>query len=1016
MTPEHWRRVKETFHSALALAPRERAAFLAEACRGDESLRGEIESLIRSHEETGSFIDSPAYEAAQMLADDQIELSAGETIAQYEVVSHLGSGGMGEVYLAEDRRLGRKVALKILPASFAGSADRLRRFAQEARAASALNHPNILTIYETGQSGERPYIATEYVEGETLRQRLARGRLRPIDALDLFVQLASALAAAHQAGIVHRDIKPENIMIRGDGLVKVLDFGIAKLVKQTSGSEDATRRLVETDAGLVVGTARYMSPEQARGLPVDARTDIWSLGVVLYESLTGHAPFVGQTSSDVIAAVLEREPIPLARRAEDVPEALEWIVTKTLTKEREDRYQTARELLTDLRRLKQRMDAAAEIERASSPPDANAGEAAAMSGARAPSAPTVELKTRTEDVTAAQTTSSAGHLSSRLEGNRRGALLTLTALVVAAAAFGLYQFNAQRRAAAGLQTKPAANETGGVQNTVQITSWSGLDIYPSLSPDGNAIAYSSDHNGPFEIYIKQLAPGGREIQLTSDGKQNFEPAWSPDGKLIAYYSTLRGGIWLVPAFGGSARQLTDFGSRPAWSPDGSVIAFQSGGLNDFGPTAAAAMPPSTIWTIAVEGGTPKKLTQAGNPDGGHGSPSWSPDGRRIVFAASIGNQGKIWSISTRGDELQQVSKWGGFDPVYSPDGESIYFTSDDQASVGWALWRLRVSPQTGEPLGEAVIIKNTGATTYKHLRISADGKKIACTALQLVNNLSAIPIVPGSGEAKGSPVVLTQGTNYRKLLPVFSPDGRRIAFVLFRVGATSEIWVMDADGKNPSQLTTEPALENNYESWFPEGDRIAYYSIREGRQMMRAVNLQTGRDQLLFESDRYMGWPKLSPDGKQFAFNSTKSGTINLWTIPVEGGEPKQLTFDQELMGFPSWSPDGRFIALEMKRGEDSHIAIIPSGGGEPVQLTSDRGQSFVGSWSPDGKLFVFAGERAGVWNLWWVSVKDRTEKRLTSYTKLNAYVRYPSWSPLGDRIVYEYAETTGNIWIMDLK
>lgn len=619
------------------------------------------------------------------------------------------------------------------------------------------------------------------------------------------------------------------------------------------------------------------------------------------------------------------------------------------------------------------------------------------------SAGTDEIKTAVSTITHS--------LSAEIKRHKTGAVLAAAVLVVATitGVFGLYKFLLRNRPAA---PSPALQ----VLQASQATAWSSLDMYPSFSPDGNSIAYSSDHNGTFEIYIKQLAPGGREIQLTTDGRQNFEPAWSPDGKLIAYYSKLRGGIWLVPAFGGAARQLTEFGSRPAWSRDGSMIAFQSGLLYDFGPASPAAIPPSTIWTMPAGGSSPKQITRVGNPVGGHGSPSWSPDGKRIVFATSDAGVGEIWSVSANGDELKQMSKRNGYDPVYSPDGESIYFAAGDRLASSWGLLRLRVSPQSGEALGDAVVVNNTGATIYKHLSISADGKKIACAALQLINNLSAIPAAPDSALAKGSPVVLTQDTNYRKTMPAFSPDGRKIAYVLVRTGASQDIWLMDADGKNPTQLTTDPTADNALPSWFPEGDRVAYESVRQGRHTMRAVNLQTGRDQFLFESEQQEGWPRLSPDGRQFAFNSTKSGTINVWTIPVEGGESKQLTFDQELMGFPSWSPDGRLIGFEMKRGDDSHVAIMPSGGGQIVQLTSDRGQSFAGNWSPDGSKITFAGERNGIWNVWWVSVKDKTEKQVTNYKKLDAYVRYPAWSPLGNQIVYEYSETTGNIWLMELK
>lgn len=368
MTPERWQQVKEIFQSALQHEPGQRSVFLSNACGGDESLRQEVESLITSHEKDGSFIDSPAYEAAAAMLETEQQLKAGQMIGHYEILSTLGKGGMGEVYLARDTRLDRKVALKFLPPDLIKDDERVRRFAQEARAASSLNHPNILTIHEIGEVGGRRFIGTEFVDGETLRERIAGGPMKLADALNTGEQIASALAEAHAAGIIHRDIKPENIMLRRDGIVKVLDFGLAKLTEQKeSGPEDSTRALVKTSAGIVMGTVTYMSPEQARGLPVDARSDTWSLGVVLYEMMSGRAPFAGATTSDIIAAILEREPRSLTSISSDIPDALEWIVNKALTKDRDDRYQTARELLTDLRRLKQRLSVAAEIERSGAP-------------------------------------------------------------------------------------------------------------------------------------------------------------------------------------------------------------------------------------------------------------------------------------------------------------------------------------------------------------------------------------------------------------------------------------------------------------------------------------------------------------------------------------------------------------------------------------------------------------------------------------------------------------------------
>jgi serine/threonine-protein kinase len=354
MTPEHWQQIKTLLQAALEREPHERAAFFKEACADDPSLQSEVESLIASHEQAGGFIESPAYEVmAGSLADDKSMV--GEVLGPYQIIGLLGTGGMGEVYLAEDTRLGRNVALKVLPLQFTRDDERVRRFQQEARAASALNHPNIITIYEIGKIGPRHFIATEFIQGETLRRHMARSQMKITEALQVAAKVASALCAAHDAGIVHRDIKPENIVLRTDRIVKVLDFGLVKLTEQKIDiSESPT--LVKTAEGMVMGTAHYMSPEQARGLPVDTRTDIWSLGVVLYEMVGGRLPFEGGTSSDVIASILNQEPTTLVRYSPEVPTELEWIVKKALRKDKEERYQTARELLTDLKSLKRKLE------------------------------------------------------------------------------------------------------------------------------------------------------------------------------------------------------------------------------------------------------------------------------------------------------------------------------------------------------------------------------------------------------------------------------------------------------------------------------------------------------------------------------------------------------------------------------------------------------------------------------------------------------------------------------------
>jgi serine/threonine protein kinase/Flp pilus assembly protein TadD len=372
MTPARLQTIEEIFHAALDHKPDQIGTFLDAACEGDEVLRRKVEALLASHQRAGSFIEIPAAGiATRIIEDGQADLLVGQTIGHYKISERIGSGGMGEVYLATDLTAGRKAALKLLPVRFTSDAERLKRFQQEARALVGLNHPNILTVYEIGEDRSTHYIASELIEGDTLRQRLTRGRMEVGEAVDVAIQVASVLAAAHKTPIVHRDIKPENIMVRPDGYVKVLDFGIAKLAEQevpaTIPTEEALL-LVETNLGSILGTVRYMSPEQARGAPVDKGTDIWSFGVVLYEMVTGHAPFTGETPREAMSSILETEPPPLTSYVTQSPAELQQIVSKALRKNREERYQSAHELLEALKSLRRAMEFKAELERSTAAP------------------------------------------------------------------------------------------------------------------------------------------------------------------------------------------------------------------------------------------------------------------------------------------------------------------------------------------------------------------------------------------------------------------------------------------------------------------------------------------------------------------------------------------------------------------------------------------------------------------------------------------------------------------------
>src|SRR5262249_38398223 len=456
------------------LEPRERASYISQSCSGDAALLKEVEDLLASDGQQWELIGIPAFEmVAPLLAKDQPALEAGDSIGHYQVVSLLGLGGMGQVYLAEDAKLGRKVALKLLPTSYTRDESRLRRFQQEARAASALNHPNILTIHELGEVNGEQFIATEFVEGETLRERLSRAPLNLAESLDVAVQIAGALAAAHKAGIVHRDIKPENIMLRHDGYVKVLDFGLAKLTEQPEpATQTGATQNVDISSGLVMGTVKYMSPEQARGRQVDPRSDIFSFGVVLYEMIASRPPFAGKNSDELISAILKKEPAPLI----DVPEETQRLISRALRKKKEDRYQTIEELFADLKSLKE-------------------DKAVTNVGAQR------QRGVSTREVAAISTATTIEYVISEIKRHKTGTALGFVTLVLLLAGVGYlgYRYFFSRRSVivqpAGIAQPPRAREQS-------------IAVMPFANKSGNPkLEYLSDGLAGDLIESLQLVPG-----------------------------------------------------------------------------------------------------------------------------------------------------------------------------------------------------------------------------------------------------------------------------------------------------------------------------------------------------------------------------------------------------------------------------------------------------------------------------------------------------------------------------
>lgn len=586
-------------------------------------------------------------------------------------------------------------------------------------------------------------------------------------------------------------------------------------------------------------------------------------------------------------------------------------------------------------------------------------------------------------------------------------LLVLGALVLAMAAATTTYL---------LTNREPAIQIPVVARTRQVTSFAGMDLYPAFSPNGNTLAFSSNRSGALEIYIRQMVQGASEIQLTSDGGHNVQAAFSIDGSHLAYHSILRGGVWIVPTSGGTPKRLTDFGSNPTWSPDGTKIAFQSDPLNDLGSGVRSAMPPSTIWTVDVDGtGSPSRLTDVGSPPGGHGSPEWSPDGRRIMFDTNDWASSNVWSVMVDGSGLVPVIPEGAIpirdrwvaasDAVFAKDGRSIAFVAD----VGLSIQTVQID-SSGQAVGEATKIFDASAARVRHLATSPDGKRIAYSAISTSSNLLLTDL---RGGASSEPKELTRSADARAVSPSFSPDGRMIAFQEYATGSMANIKVMDTSGQNTKQITSTMAF-NPW--WFPSGDRIGFSVPRGQKSEYWFASADGSVEKKLLEYDDidvFNG--RLSADGRSVLFNSKRSGTINIWQISLDGGGAKQLTFDTELAGFPAMSRDGKWIGMQIKRGGDTHVAYMPVEGGEVIQLTSEPGQSWVNDWSPDNDRIIYAGRRNSIWNIYSVSRTTREVKQLTNFDSMNTYVRYPVYSPVGDKIAYEYAQSTANIWMLEL-
>ena len=974
MTPERWQKAKEIFQAALERRPESRAAFIASACGDDSDLRQEVESLISVHEKSGEFIDSPAYAAvAEIIVNDRAELKPGQTVGSYEIVSFISRGGMGEVYQAQDRRLSRKVALKILPASFTKDNDRLGRFEQEARTASALNHPNIITIYEVLKTGANHIIATEFVEGETLRRRFSQSQLTLSESLNVAIQVADALSAAHKVGIVHRDIKPENIMLRPDGYVKVLDFGLAKLSEQSAAvsAEEAVTRQVRTGSGVVMGTAGYMSPEQARGKEVDTRSDVFSLGAVIYEMVSGAKPFDGETPSDTLAAILKSDPAPLSELMPEAPPELVRIVHKSLRKDREERYQVIKDLLIDLRALKQDLEFQEKL--GASRPSAPASTTQAAAAA---TPQTGEVRHAISTIT--------DSLTIEIKRHRVATTIALAVLflVLAGGGYALYKY--LRRSPAHFQTTKVTRLTN-----------SGKVIDATLSPDGRYVVYVLSDARKQSIWIRQVSTANDKLIVPGADVGVFGITISRDGNDLYYaikQNLDRGTLYRIPLLGGMPVKILEGIDAPvSFSPDGKQMALIRANFPGEGE--------SSLLIVNTDGSGEKILAKRKRPEAFapifFTGPSWSSDGELI--SATVSNvtgpshvllfgvkDGKQIDLTATGEPFIGRTEW-----LADMSGLLVIAGSSPAESQVWFL---------SYPAGAMRPITND-LQQHRDIGLSSQADKFVTV---LASGLVNVWVVPEGDAQRAAQLPVGNLSFYGSggNSVSWTPDGR----ILFasNESSTIDLWIMNADGTQRKQLTSN-AGKNIGPVVSADGRYVVFTSTRSGVAAIWRMNIDGGNPlQLSHGQGEWL--PTISPDSKWVLYSTLGTAKPTVWKVSVDGGNAVELT--SKVSTSPMVSPDGKFVAYLYPDSPDvfaptNRIAIIPFEGGEPIKtfsfLAGSRVQTLA-QWSADGKAILYTVTNNNATNIWSQPVDGSPAKQITDFK--DSLMNGLSWSTDGKNLV----------------
>ena len=820
-------------------------------------------------------------------------LVQGVRLGPYEVLSRLGSGGMGDVWRARDTRLGRDVAIKVLPDDVAGNPRALARFEREARAAAALSHPNILALFDLGEQDGIHYSVAELLEGETLREVLRRGAIPIRRALDISEQIGRGLAAAHEKGLVHRDLKPENIFITKDGGAKLLDFGLAHHTAPLAGASDTQAPTVSvlTSAGAVLGTVSYMSPEQAQGLPVDHRSDQFSLGIVLYEMLTGMRPFRGNSAAETLTAIIREEPVALEKAAPAVPPPVRWLSDRLLAKEPAGRFAATRDLAQDLAALRVH-----------------------VSEATWPGLPA---------------TGGLGPASRR----RRALTWAAAALGAVIIAFGAGIIIDRR---ATLASRSVSTPTPTFQ---RLTSFDGIETWPTLSPDGTTVAYEKTASGRTDVYVLRVG-GQNPMNLTASLQEDCgEPSFSPDGRLIAFRSESDGGgIFQMGATGESIRRITDFGHTPAWFPDGRriVVATEAAVLPYFSNTSSA------LWIVDVDSGARRQTV------GRAYQPSVSPHGLRIAYwgLSAGGGRRDIYTIGSgdAGDgSATSVTQDAAMDwsPFWSADGRFLFFASNRNGTMN--LWRVAIDEASGKVHGDpepaTVPVSWTGpfgATT--------GGGRVVFASFEREYTLERVPFEPDAENMSGAAVPLARLVT-DVVFPRVSPKGDLLTFD--EVGGRGSILLMKTDGTGLRRLTDD-GFQNR--------------------------------------------GPNFSPDGRRIVFFSDRTGTYDAWIIDVDGSGLIPITRSStgSMLQRPIWSPDGKTIAVA-DRNWRMWLLPIPRSADDPLpeQCPLPEGGSgfYPHSWSRDSRQLAgwIVGEDGSSQGIALYDVEKRIYRRVTE-TGLTPY------------------------------